>query len=303
MNYLKHIKTFLLTFVVLCGLLLAACSPGSEPAGLAESQDSLITEAVREYLIAQGAPADDIVVQIEEIDGGFARVQIISNDPAFLGGFTGFLQQVEGDWTPLLVGSGFSPEQVRSLGIPEQILPEGWILPVDLEPIDDSSNCPTPAAGVAAFANATPGYCLIYPESYVVEQPNPNETVLVIDSLMNHTDPRVSITVETANGRTAAQVVDGLLATFDTAVFEIERSETVIGSQAAIMLDNMPGQDINRQLFVVHDDILYHMMFTPFDASLGEPYAQAEELFGMVTGSFIFETSLATEPPAETRSD
>lgn len=303
MKYLKHIKIFVPTFLVLFGLLLAACSPGNGPAGVAESQDSLITEAVREYLIAQGAPANDIDVQIEEIEGGFARVQIISSDPAFLGGFTGFLQQVEGDWTPLFVGSGFNTEQVQSLGIPEQILPEGWVLPVDLEPVDDSSNCPTPAAGIAAFANAAHGYCLIYPESYVVEQPNPNETVLVVGSLMNHTDPRVSITVEAANGRSVDQVVDGLLATFDTAAFEIERSDTAIGGEEAIMLDHMPGQDVNRQLFVVHEDVLYHMMFTPFDASLGETFAQAEELFGMVTGSFVFETSLAPESPSEPRSD
>lgn len=299
MKTLKRFRTYLFSFLLLAGLLLVACSLEEQLSESAGSEESLITKAVREYLIAQGAPADDIDVQIEEIDGGFARVHIISNDPVFLGSFTGFLQQVEGDWTTLLIGSGFNPEQVQSLGIPEQILPEGWILPVDLEPIDDSSNCPTPAAGIAAFASATHGYCLIYPESYVVEQPNPYETVLVIESLMNHTDPRVSITVEAANGRTAAQVVDGLLATLDTAVFDIERSETVIGGEEAIMLDNVPGQDINRQLFVVHEDILYHMMFTPFDASS----TQAENLFGMVTGSLVFQTPLVLEPPAEGRSD
>jgi hypothetical protein len=223
MKNLKRTRTFMLAFLLLAGLLLVACGQQEQPSGSAGSKDSLITEAVREYLIAQGAPADDIV---------------------------------------------------------------------DLESVDDSSNCPVPAAGIAAFANSAYGYCLIYPDIYTVHQPHPNETVLVIGDPVNQSDPRVSIVIESANGRTVSQVVEGLLATFDTAVFNIESSDTTIGGEQAIMLDNMPGQDISRQLFVVHDDMLYHMMFTPFDASLTESYAQAQNLFGMVTGSFAFQTPL-----------
>jgi hypothetical protein len=155
---------------------------------------------------------------------------------------------------------------------------------------EQAAGCPSAEDGAAAYANDDHGYCLLYPANYIVEQPNADETVFVIDSIMNHTDPRASITVVPANGRTAAQAADEMLEGLDMDAFNIERAETSLGGEAAIMLDSMPGQDINRQLFAVHGGMLFHLYFTPFDTSLGENYARAENLYNRVTASFVFQS-------------
>ena len=54
------------------------------------------------------------------------------------------------------------------------------------------------------------------------------------------------------------------------------------------MLDRLPGQVINRQIFVLHNDYLYQLTFLPMDESQPEVYAQAEALFYTVVGSLNF---------------
>jgi len=86
-----------------------------------------ISEAVRDYLAQQGNPADRVEVEIERLEGDFVRVKIISTDPDVPGGFTGFLKRRDGTWTALIVGSDLDPAMVEALGVPESILPEGWV--------------------------------------------------------------------------------------------------------------------------------------------------------------------------------
>lgn len=84
-----------------------------------QSTDAIIQSAMR--YVFQNAGVDDPSVTILEVGGGFARVKIRSisgkTDPAiaFLKGGP------DGKWKVLTLGTGFSPEDLSELGIPDYI--------------------------------------------------------------------------------------------------------------------------------------------------------------------------------------
>lgn len=149
--------------------------------------------------------------------------------------------------------------------------------------------CPTASEGKLALNNEEHGYCLLYPEAYTFVEINPGVADLVIDSIMNHTDPRVSISVEDAGSRTAQDLVNVYLEDLNPADFGIEQSTIELGGQEATLLDHMPGQDFNRQLFALHNGRLYHLFFTPLDPEDSERQARFDELYDTVTTSFVFQ--------------
>jgi hypothetical protein len=169
------------------------------------------------------------------------------------------------------------------------------------EPVASSDACPSPTSGYVIFTNAEHGYCVAYPETHEVIQPNSHETVFVIGSLLNAGDPRLHITITPSGGRTAAEAADAFLESFGEALsqFNIERSETTLGGEPAAVLDVLPGQEINRRVFAVHGNLLYDLMFMPADESLGAPFESMEQFYANVLESFTFlpeaTTSLALD--------
>lgn len=152
--------------------------------------------------------------------------------------------------------------------------------------VNESDVCPEPVPDTALLKNEELGYCLLHPERYVVESLDSSD-VLVIDSIMNHVDPRVDISVEEAGGRAAAEAADEALSGLP-AEMGIERSSVTIGGEEAVVLDRYPGQEISRLVFVVHDGRLYRLTVTHMSPDLGETYTQAENLYTVVTNSFSF---------------
>jgi hypothetical protein len=150
----------------------------------------------------------------------------------------------------------------------------------------EPQSCPVATEGTQLLRNEAHGYCLLYPDGYQAQYPNESQVVLFVGSLMNHQQPRASIAVEEAAGRSAAQVADELAASF--AGFDVKRSSTTIGDQEAFVLDNLPGQDTNRQVVLVHGGRLYRLMFTPLGADYGEVGAQTGVLYATVVESLRF---------------
>lgn len=130
------------------------------------------------------------------------------------------------------------------------------------------ANCPTATEDTYVLRNPQHGYCLLYPTTHKVERPNPDEVNLVIGGLLNATDPRANIKVIPAEGRTAATFADEIVAGFEG--FEIARSEATVADQPAVVLDDVPGQDINRQVIFAYEDRLYHVYFMPVDPAAPE---------------------------------
>jgi hypothetical protein len=68
-------------------------------------------------------------------------------------------------------------------------------------------------------------------------------------------------------------------------------SITTIGMDitTAYVVIGLPGQDLHRQLFMVHNDLLYHMWFFPDEPKHAPTsYEQMENMYAMITNTFAF---------------
>jgi hypothetical protein len=156
---------------------------------------------------------------------------------------------------------------------------------------------------VRLLINSVHGYCLQYPAEYDVFFPNESEMMLVKRSVLNVSDPSVSIKVHPADGITVDQAADGFLAAYTFPESGLVRESLMIDGEAAIMLDKLPGPSINRQVFVLYRDHLYHLSFMPMDESQPEVYAQAEALYDTVIQSFNFRPETNACPDCPTPED
>jgi hypothetical protein len=68
----------------------------------------------------------------------------------------------------------------------------------------------------------------------------------------------------------------------------IERTDITIDGEPAVVLDHLPGQDLNRRVFLVHEGRFYHLFFTPVDPSQPEVYQRMEDFYRTIIDSFRF---------------
>ncbi|MBX3010938.1 MAG: hypothetical protein KF832_05500 [Caldilineaceae bacterium] len=127
----------------------------------------------------------------------------------------------------------------------------------------DAPVCPEFQTGLAMVRDYQRGFCLLVPGDYTVFDIDPSAITIARDSLLNVTDPRLQIVARPAVGQSAEQVADALVA--ELAGFEITRSTTPFAGETAVVLDNVPGQDLNRRVLVVRNDRLYDLTFSPLD--------------------------------------
>lgn len=145
--------------------------------------------------------------------------------------------------------------------------------------------CPAAGDDMQQLINFEHRYCLTYPAKYKVEKPNESETLLLVGGLLDAEHARVHINVVPAEGRTAESAADQLVA--ENEGFELVRSEAMVAGQPAVVLDNVPGQDINRRVFFVQDDRLFTLYFSPADPAV-EAFADMESLYQDILSSFTF---------------
>ncbi len=190
----------------------------------------------------------------------------------------------EGKWLVLYVGDDRAIIDLLETVLGPQFA--GGMSEAAEPPTPGIDGCPPATADTRVLTDEAHGYCLLYPITHKVEKPNADETILVIGGLLNASDPRVHIVVEKADGRSAEQMADAWLAAVDG--FDVSRTSTTVGGVEAVVLDKLPGQEINRQVWFVYDGRLYQMMFSPADEGLGEPYTRMEALYALITDSFTF---------------
>jgi hypothetical protein len=155
--------------------------------------------------------------------------------------------------------------------------------------------CPSETTDLKLFINADDGYCLLYPAE---DTPNP-PYLIIINPNGNPGDVPgdawVEVNREAASGRTAAQVADEKIAEAGEG-FNITRSEILIDSKQAVVVDGLPAQDPGREVFIVDNDHLYILFFLPW-APNADGFSQLEKLYSTVINSFHF---LPPSPVTET---
>jgi len=134
-------------------------------------------------------------------------------------------------------------------------------------------------------------FCVLVPTGYAVDEPTENQIVLYVGSLLAVAHPKAFIEVQDAEGRTSEQIAAEMAAEAEAAMpgYDIEISFGLsVGYEPAWVLENMPGQDISRQVIVVHDGQLYKLTFVPADKQAGEVFTEMESLYTTVINSFRF---------------
>jgi hypothetical protein len=147
--------------------------------------------------------------------------------------------------------------------------------------------CLTPGASQLLWLDETNGYCLLYPADYSVAQSTEGIN-LVKGDIMNHIDPRLSIVVEAAAGRTLEDVAAQLETDYAPPNFEVVREATTVDGVEAVMLDNLPGQDLNRRVIFIQNGQLYNLFLAPLGDEDSNVRQQAEVLYQQAINSFRF---------------
>jgi hypothetical protein len=168
----------------------------------------------------------------------------------------------------------------------------GLLALVACSPVEGESNggntCPAPQEGTLLFTYEEQGYCVLYPDTHAPVEGGETQTGFVVGGdVMNHTETRVSIVVTDAAGETTEDAAARILAYFglpDTS----PPTAAMLGGQAALVLDNMPGQDINRRVVAVHNGRVYDLTFSPIGPDYGEIGQQTEAFYNLVMDSFTF---------------
>lgn len=174
---------------------------------------------------------------------------------------------------PLTIDQNYIDGQ-GSQAVSEAELPEIGIWAMDVRarlagvdgsalPPETLARCPQERANLTLVVQAKRGYCLLMPTGYTLFAPNPNEVVIAQGSLMNHTEPRAAIVVIDAEGQNVEQIADRIVAEYQG--FAVERNTIEFAGQPAVVLDNLPGQNLVRRVLMVYGDKLFDLTFTPAD--------------------------------------
>jgi hypothetical protein len=101
-----------LVLALICGALLTAC-------GGRANDTQAIVDATTQY-VKNNSAVSSFIVHVDQVDGDYARTEVTPSDgaadPAWV-----FLKRQNGQWTALTIGTAFTPEMYRELGIPESL--------------------------------------------------------------------------------------------------------------------------------------------------------------------------------------
>ncbi|HEX6383679.1 MAG TPA: hypothetical protein VF177_03315, partial [Anaerolineae bacterium] len=156
-------------------------------------------------------------------------------------------------------------------------------------------SCPIPeeAPGTHQLVAAAQGICFLYPESFNAFQGEDGTITLYVRSMLNDHVPLASIRYTPSEGQTLEALAAQRLA--DYAWPDTQPESITLGGEAAVMLDNLPGQDTNRRVVAVHEDRVYDLVFHGIGANYGAAGELAEALYDTVIASFQF---IGIEPEA-----
>lgn len=147
--------------------------------------------------------------------------------------------------------------------------------------------------GTQAYTDDALGFSVFVPKDYEVSHANDTEVMALAPGEGHPSDDRAAafIFVEPANGRTAEQAANAIAEDNksvmgpgytggDITVMEID-------GEPAYSVGGLTGQDINRRLYMVHNEQLYWMMFVP-DNPQAAAYLQMQDVYAMIVNTFHF---------------
>jgi hypothetical protein len=144
-----------------------------------------------------------------------------------------------------------------------------------------------------SFSSDQLGLCFSYPEGYA--QLPYEDTVEIVGPEIPGSDLRGLFWIEKSDAydRTAQVIADQDLTA--AGLPSVARSFVTLDGEPAVVLDGMPGQDLQRRVYVVHEGTLYVLAFMP---TLSENQAagdQVEALYAAIMDSWAWSPCPAGE--------
>lgn len=152
--------------------------------------------------------------------------------------------------------------------------------------------CPEVEEDTMIYTNEPGGYCLLVPAAYTALQVDPEamEVSFFMETIQDVSHPRLFVKVEDAGGRSLEEVTAAKEAEIEDGIPGLD----VVGSFGYMLdgvpanqFDQIPGQDLSRQVVLVHDGRLFTLTFVPDDPEM-DAYSEMESLYEMVMDSFSF---------------
>ncbi len=164
--------------------------------------------------------------------------------------------------------------------------------------VEKPASTPEPAgSGLQEYVNENFGFSLSLPDGYEVENSVYYSFVFRAPQGTQGHRERAFLQVELALNQTAEWYANQAKDENANLGTSISVSEIEIDGQKAVILGQMPGQDLNRQVFVVYKGILYHLTFMPDSPQEGEAYQQMVSLYATVLDTLTFLPNRLEVPP------
>jgi hypothetical protein len=143
------------------------------------------------------------------------------------------------------------------------------------------------------FSSDRLGLCFSYPQGYT-QIPN-SDTVEIAAPDLPGTDTKGLFWLEISDSydRTAEKIADQEM-TY-AAGLDVGRWTVTLGGEQAVVLDGMPGQELQRRVYVVHQQTLYVLAFWPARSENKAASDQMEALYTAVTSSWAWSPCSAKQ--------
>lgn len=137
------------------------------------------------------------------------------------------------------------------------------------------------------------GLCFSYPQGY--NQLPLTDMVEIAAPDLPGTDVKGLFWLEISDSydRTAEKIADEEM-TFASGL-DVGRWNLMLDGEQAVVLDGMPGQDFQRRVYVVHQQILYVLAFMPTRSENQAANDQMETLYDAITNSWTWSPCSAKE--------
>ena len=252
-------------------------------AELSTGQTSATLSTAMSWHLGQDFSRKNVCLHLTVLDYGYAYAEEIMCEGGDVLTTTGnWLTSEELSWfdrwlyerAPLTVDNNYLNGQgTTELSTDEQAAVGQWAANVHARlseaaaranlPPESLTNCPAASDTTQSYIDARRGFCLSLPAAYSVFGISPNEVVFAKESLLNVTEPRLSISIVGAGARTLDQVVADIQASLPA--YDFRPSTVDIAGQTAAVLDNVPGQDLMRRVLFISNGRLYDLTFSPAD--------------------------------------
>jgi hypothetical protein len=191
----------------------------------------------------------------------------------------------------------FSPPVVTRVD-PVQPVDQSPVIEIPTPLSETPTDTPETAPALGEYTDQNFGFSLSVPEGFEVQYTHIHSMVFLAPQGSQGHRERGFLNVELAGDLTAEWLAKRMMAENATLVgLPITSTITTIDGQAAYVLGRLPGQDLNRQVFVVYKGFLYLLRFMPDDPQQGESYQQMEALYSEVINSFRFLPDRREVPP------